>query len=163
MKKRKKQNIIFLSIAIILVGSIVGYNYSADQIKQKGFKFGNEIQQIQEEVKQSQTEFNSKITQWEEKDLTEMELAEYAIIHVEKLENTLSKYKNLISPKQFAPAVELFKLSTNAQLESDKEFVEWVKTGDKSHDIRSDSLLQESFEYEMMALQEFNAAKAGLR
>ncbi len=67
MKKRKKQNIIFLSIAIILVGSIVGYNYSADQIKQKGFKFGNEIQQIQEEVKQSQTEFNSKITQWEEK------------------------------------------------------------------------------------------------
>ncbi len=163
MKKRKKQNIIFLSIAIILVGSIVGYNYSADQIKQKGFKFGNEIQQIQEEVKQSQTEFNSKITQWEEKDLTEMELAEYAVIHVEKLENTLSKYNNLISPKQFAPAVELFKLSTNAQLESDKEFVEWVKTGDKSHDIRSDSLLQESFEYEMMALQEFNAAKAGLR
>ncbi|MDW7641077.1 MAG: hypothetical protein SCG72_01585, partial [Nitrosarchaeum sp.] len=144
-------------------GSIVGYNYSADQIKQKGFKFGNEIQQIQEEVKQSQTEFNSKITQWEEKDLTEMELAEYAVIHVEKLENTLSKYNNLISPKQFSPAVELFKLSTNAQLESDKEFVEWVKTGDKSHDIRSDSLLQESFEYEMMALQEFNAAKAGLR
>ncbi len=97
------------------------------------------------------------------KDLTEMELAEYAVIHVEKLENTLSKYNNLISPKQFAPAVELFKLSTNAQLESDKEFVEWVKTGDKSHDIRSDSLLQESFEYEMMALQEFNAAKTGLR
>ena len=163
MKKSKKQNIIIASIAIIIVGAIAGYNYSVDQTKQKGLKFGNELQQIQEDVKQLQVEFNSKITQLEEGDLTQQELSEYSKTHIEKLQNAILRYDDLIPPKQFASSVELFKLSTQAQLDSDKEFIEWIKTGDDSHNIRSDSSLQESFEYEMMALGEFNAAKSGLR
>ena len=163
MKKSKKQNIIIVSIAIIIIGAIASYNYSVDQTKQKGFKFGNELQQIQEKVKQIQTEFNSKITQWEEGDLSQQELEDYSKTHIEDLQNVILEYDNLIPPKQFAPSVELFKLSTQTQLESDKEFIEWVKTGEESHNIRSDSLLQESFEYEMTALGEFNAAKSGLR
>jgi len=163
LKKSKKQNIIIVAIAIIIIGAIAGYNYSVDQTKQKGLKFGNELQQIQEDVKQLQTEFNSKITQWEEGDLSQQELSEYSKNHIEKLQNVILKYDDLIPPKQFASSVELFKLSTQAQLDSDKEFIEWIKTSDDSHKIRSDSLLQESFEYEMMALGEFNAAKSGLR
>ena len=163
MKKSKKQNIIIASVAIIIIGAIAGYNYSVDQTKQKGLRFGNELQQIQEEVKQLQTEFNSKVIQWKEGDLSQQELSEYSKTHVEKLQNVISKYDDLIPPKQFAPSVELFKLSTQTQLDSDKEFIEWIKTNDTSHKIRSDSLIQESFEYEMTALGEFNAAKAGLR
>ena len=163
MKKSKKQNIIIASVAIIIIGAIAGYNYSVDQTKQKGLRFGNELQQIQEEIKQLQTEFNSKVIQWKEGDLSQQELSEYSKTHVEKLQNVISKYDGLIPPKQFAPSVELFKLSTQTQLDSDKEFIEWIKTNDESHKIRSDSLIQESFEYEMAALGEFNAAKAGLR
>ena len=163
MKKSKKQNIIIASIAIIIIGAIAGYNYSVDQTKQKGLRFGNELQQIQEEIKQLQTEFNSKVIQWKEGDLSQEELSEYSKTHVEKLQNAILKYDELIPPKQFAPSVELFKLSTQTQLDSDKEFIEWIKTNDDSHKIRSDSLIQESFEYEMAALGEFNAAKAGLR
>ena len=163
MKKSKKQNIIIASVAIIIIGAIAGYNYSVDQTKQKGLRFGNELQQIQEEIKQLQTEFNSKVIQWKEGDLSQEELSEYSKNHVEKLQNVILKYDDLIPPKQFAPSVELFKLSTQTQLDSDKEFIEWIKTNDDSHKIRSDSLIQESFEYEMAALGEFNAAKAGLR
>ena len=163
MKKSKKQNIIIASVAIIIIGAIAGYNYSVDQTKQKGFRFGNELQQIQEDVKQAQTEFNSKVIQWKEGDLSQQELTEYSKTHVEKLQNVISKYDDLIPPKQFAPSVELFKLSTQTQLDSDKDFIEWIKTNDTSHKIRSDSLIQESFEYEMTALGEFNAVKAGLR
>lgn len=163
MKKSKKQNIIIVAIAIIIIGVIAGYNYSVEQTKQKGLKFGNELQQIQEDVKQLQTEFNSKITQWEEEDLSQQELSEYSKNHIEKLQNVILKYDDLIPPKQFASSVELFKLSTQAQLDSDMEFIDWIKTSDDSHKIRSDSLIQESFEYEMMALGEFNAAKSGLR
>jgi len=163
LKKSKKQNVIIVSIAIIIVGGIAGYNYSVDQTKQKGLKFGNELQQIQEEVKQLQIEFNSKIIQWKEGDMSQQELSEYSKNHIEKLQNVISKYDDLIPPKQFAPSVELFELSTQTQLDSDKEFIEWIKTSDDSHKIRSDSLIQESFEYEMTALGEFNAAKVGLR
>jgi hypothetical protein len=163
LKKAKKQNIIIATIAVIIIGSIVGYNYSVDQTKQKGLKFGNELQQIQEEVKKSEIEFSSKVTQWKEGDLSQDELSEYSKTHVEKLQTLILKYYELIPPKSFAPSVELFKLSTQSQLDSDKEFMEWIKTKDDSHSIRSDSLLQESFEYEMLALGEFNAAKSGLR
>ena len=163
MKKSKKQNIIIASIAIIIICAIAGYNYSVDQTKQKGLRFGNELQQIQEEVKQLQTEFNSKAIQWKEGELSQQELSEYSKTHIEKLQNVILKYDDLIPPKQFAPSVELFKLSTQTQLDSDKEFIEWIKTNDDSHKIRSDSLIQESFEYEMTALGEFNAAKVGLR
>ncbi|MBI5859609.1 MAG: hypothetical protein HZB73_02625 [Nitrosarchaeum sp.] len=163
MKKSKKQNIVIVAIAIIIIGAIAGYNYSVDQTKQKGFKFGNELQKIQEEVKQLQVEFDSQVTQWKEGDLTQQELLEYSKTHIEKMQNVISEYDDLTPPKQFVPSVELFKLSTQTQLDSDKEFIEWVKTSDDSHSVRSDSLLQESFEYEMTALGEFNAAKAGLR
>ena len=95
--------------------------------------------------------------------MSQQGLSEYSKTHVEKLQNVILKYDGLIPPKQFAPSVELFKLSTQTQLDSDKEFIEWIKTNDTSHKIRSDSLIQESFEYEMTALVEFNAVKAGLR
>jgi len=163
LKKAKKQNIIIASIAIIIVGAIVGYNYSYDQTRQKGLKFGNDLQQIQEEVKQSQIQFDSKITQWKEGDLSLEELLDYSEIHLNDIQNMILKYDELNPPSQFAPSVELFKLSTQAQLDSDKEFIEWIKTKDESHSIRSDSLLQESFEYEMLALGEFNSVKAGLK
>ena len=148
---------------MIIIGAIVSYNYSAEQTRQKGFKFGNELQQIQENVKQAQIEFNSKITQWKEGDLTQQELMKFSEDHVKKLEEIITKYNDLTPPKQFASSVELFKLSTQSQLDSDKEFIEGIKTNDESHNIRSNSLLQEAFEYEMTALREFNAAKAGLK
>ena len=163
MKKAKKQNIIIASVAIIIVGAIVAYNYSYDQTRQKGLKFGNELQQIQEDVKQFQIQFDSKITQWKEGDLSLQGLLDYSETHVDEMQEAISKYDDLTPPAQFAPSVELFKISTQAQLDSDKEFIEWIKTKDESHSIRSDSLLQESFEYEMLALGEFNAAKAGLK
>ena len=163
MKKAKKQNIIIASIAIIIVGAIIAYNYSYDQTRQKGLKFGNELQQIQEDVKQFQIQFDSKITQWKEGDLSLQELLDYSETHVDEMQEAISKYDELTPPAQFIPSVELFKLSTQAQIDSDKEFIEWIKTKDESHSIRSDSLLQESFEYEMLALGEFNAAKAGLK
>lgn len=163
MKKTKKQNIVILSVAIVIVAAIVVYNYNAEQVRQKGFRFGNELQQIQEEVKQIEVEFNSKVTQWKEGDLEKQELIKFSDKHFEKINEIILKYDNLIPPKQFAPSVELFKISTETQLKSDQEFIEWVKTDDQTHSIRSDSLFQESFEYEMMALKEFNAAKAGLR
>ena len=66
MKKIKKYNIIIGIILVALIGAIIGYNYYISQINQKGLQFGNELQQIQDEVKQMQNDFYSKITQWEE-------------------------------------------------------------------------------------------------
>ena len=79
-----------------------------------------------------------------------------------KMEKLILRYDLLTPPDSFATSVELFKLSTHSQIESDKSLIEWVKTGDENAKIRSDDLFQESFEYEMAALTKFNGAKAGI-
>ena len=59
---------------IIIVVGIIAYNYSSEQTKQKGFQFGNELAQIQQEVTELQTKFYSEKIQWDEGDITKEEL-----------------------------------------------------------------------------------------
>lgn len=162
MKKRKKQNLILSIAAATVILVIIGYYYSLETTRQSGFNFGNQLQQIQDEVKESQNEFNSKVNQWKEGDLAKAKLLEYSDTHIDKLESIIEKYDSLKPPKAFETSVDLFKRSTKSQIESDRQFIEWVRTEDQQYKIRSDSLLQESFEYEMAALEIYNKAKAGL-
>lgn len=163
MKKNKKQNIALAAIAVAIIGAVIWYSYSAEQTRQKGFDFGNELSQIQEDVKRLQTDFNSKITQWDEGDLETQELLEHANSHFEELADVIEHYDHLNPPTQFSASVELFKLSTDSQLQSDMHYIEWIKAGQESDKIRSDSLLQASFDFEMLALGEFNKAKLGYK
>ena len=78
------------------------------------------------------------------------------------MEELESRYDALDPPEVFASSVELFKLSAQSQLESDKEVIRWIQSGDMDAKIRSDSLMEESFVYEMAALAKFNAVKAGI-
>lgn len=163
MKKKKKHNIIIVGIALVIVGSIIGYNYYIDQIKQKGLIFGNELEQIQDDVKKLQNNFYSKITEWEEGDITKEELLIELESHVEDFKEIMPRYDRLDPPEPYTSSVELFKLSSQTQLESDIQYIQWLKTGEEAYKTRSDLQLKESFDYEMAALSEFNAAKAGLK
>ena len=163
MKNKKVQNIIIFSVVGTIIAGIIIYNYSAEQTRQKGFVFGNDLEKIQNEVKDLQTEFYSKKTEWEEGTITQNELYKHYDYHVKRFEEIISKYDNLLPPESFKPAVELLKLSSETQLDSDKQFIEWVKTGDESFKIRSDSQFQQALEYEMSGLVEYYSAKTGVK
>ena len=163
MKKNKKQNITIAAIAIIIVGAIIGYNLSVEQTKQKGFIFGTELEQIQEDVKELQTKFYSEKTKWEEGDISKENLIKYYDEHLKNFKEIISRYDTLEPPEIFKSSVELLKLSSERQLESDAEYIEWIKTGDSAAKIRSDAQLQESLEYEMQGLVEFYSAKTGIK
>ena len=64
------------------------------------------------------------------------------------LKKIISRYDNLTPPELFKSSVELFKISSETQLESDVEFIKWITTGDESAKIRSDTQIQEAYEYE---------------
>ena len=149
-------------MAVAIIGSLAGYNYSAEQTRQVGFTFGNEIFKIQEKMEEYQIEFNSKITQWEEGDISKQELIQYAQFHFDRMEELIAQYDLLIPPESFETSVEIFKISAESQLESDIEYTQWIQTDDESHKIRSDALIQEAFEYETAALGEYNRAKLGI-
>ena len=80
MKKKKIQNIIIVGIAVLIIGTIVAYNFSIEQTKQKGLQFGKELEQIQEDVKELQTKFYSEKLKWEEGDITKDDLSEFTSI-----------------------------------------------------------------------------------
>ncbi len=163
MKKKKIQNIIIVSVAILIIGSIIAYNYSVEQTKQKGLQFGIELNQIQEDVKQLQIKFYSEKNRWEEGDISKEKLSEFYEKHLIKFKETISRYDELTPPELFKSSVELLKLSSESRLKSDAEFIEWIKTGDESAKIRSDTQIQEALEYEMLGLVEFYSAKTGIK
>ena len=149
-------------VAVIIAG-IVSYNYSAEQTRQKGFIFGNDLDKIQTEVKDLQTAFYSKQKQWEEGTITQDELFQYYEKHVKEFEEIISKYDKLVTPESFQSAVNLLKLSSQTQLDSDIQYIEWMKTGDESFKVRSDSQYQQALEYEMTGLVEYYSAKTGIQ
>ncbi|MCH7967804.1 MAG: hypothetical protein IH841_00900 [Thaumarchaeota archaeon] len=162
MKKKQKQNIVLAVIALVIIVGIIAYNYYIDQIKIKGFNFGNKILQIQNDLKKMQDDYESKIIQWTEGDLSKEELLEYSQIYISGLEGLITRYDKLTPPVPFIASVELFKLSTETQLESYGEYIKWIETQDSSFKIRSNLLLQESFEYELAALAKFKNAQLGM-
>ena len=163
MKKKKIQNIIIASVAILIIGSIAAYSYSVEQAKQKGLQFGIGLEQIQEEVQELQIKFYSEKTRWNEGDISKEELLEYYEKHLKKFKEIISRYDELSPPELFKSSVELLKISSETQLRSDSQLIEWIKTGDESAKIRSDTQFQEALEYEMQGLVEFYSAKTGVK
>ncbi len=165
MKKKpttsKKGTYVIIVVGTIIIGLVVAVNYYLDQAKISGERFGNNLQQIQEDLKSQVSDYESKIRMWQEGDLTKQEILQISENHLMELENILSRYDALLPPQAFAPSLKLFKLSTQAQLESDRLLKEWIETGDHSTKIRSDEILQQSFEYETSALVSYNMAKKG--
>ena len=163
MKKKKIQNIIILSVAIVIISSIIAYNYSTDITKQKGLQFGNELSQIENELSDIQGQFYSEKTKWNEGDVSKEELIEFYKNHVNDFREIILKYDELSPPKLFESSVALLKISAETQLESDLQFIQWIKTGDESAKIRSDALIQEAYEYQNLGLVEFQTAKVGIK
>ena len=145
MKKKKIQNIILLSIAIVIIGSIIAYNYSADITKQKGLQFGNELNQIESKLSDLQGKFYSEKTKWVEEDISKIELLEFYKIHVEDFREIIAMYDELTPPELFESSVALLKISAETQLDSDLQFIKWIETGDEAAKIRSDALIQEAY------------------
>ena len=72
------------------------------------------------------------------------------------MERSIVRYDNLQTPQSFIPAVKLFKLSAETQFEADKYVMEWIRTGDETAQVRSESFYYQSLQYEQAALFEFN-------
>jgi hypothetical protein len=144
---------------IIIIAISVFFVYSSDQAKNRGRIFGDQLQVIQDELKQTQDEFYSKKSLFDEGSFTREEFTHIGQEHIKKMNQILAKYDTLLPPDSFVKAVTLFKTSTEKQIESDQHLIEWIMTNDTSQKVRSDELLQESFENEMAGLVSFNQAK----
>ncbi len=145
-----------ITVGVIIIGMSIFFVYSSDQAKERGKAFGKALEFIQEDLRKLTHSFDSKVSMFKNGDINKEEFLEFAEKHEHEMEKTILRYDNLQIPQPFVSAVELFKLSAETQLQSDKYMTEWVRTGDDTAHIRSDQLLHQSFEQEQAALYEFN-------
>ena len=156
--KRRLQ--ISIVIGAIIVVIVIAISYNFDKAELKGQKFGDDLALIQSDLKNETQKFDYQLSLYEKNQLSRSDMLNITDKHIEKMQNFLIKYDNLNPPEPFVPSLQLFRLSTQTQLESDQLLREWVQTGDNVTRIKSDNLLQQSFQYEMNALQSFNSAKS---
>ena len=156
--KKRLQIAIVTGAAIII--AVIALSYNFDQAGLKGQKFGNDLALIQSDLKNDTQSFDYELSLYEKQEISKSEMLNITDSHIEKMQNFLARYDSLSPPDPFVPSLQLFRLSTETQLESDKLLREWVQTGDNSTRTKSDDLLQQSFQYEMNALQSFNNAKS---
>ena len=165
MRKPKKNKglgrLASIGILVILIGIAIYYFYSADQGQIRGLQFGNELKAIQDGLELEQSEYYSNVSMWQEGSISKEEILQISEVHIVRMNEIVTKYADLQIPDTFSGAVKLYKLSTESQLESDIHLINWIEFGDESEKIRSDELLQQSFEYELAALTSFNDAKKG--
>ena len=161
MKSHMKGSVIVLAV-VVSAASILGWSqYNSDQVRQAGFVFGNELQQIQDDLKSLQDKFVTSVALWEEGEISRDDLLLQLREHINEFNIILSRYDDLVPPAEFESAVELFRLSSLAQMESDVNYIRWIETGDESAKLRSDLQIQEAFQLELSALAEYNKAKGG--
>lgn len=155
----KKIILVSIGIGVLVIALAVFFTYSSDQEKIKGFNFGNSLKDIQDDLKQTQNEFYSKKVKLDEDSITREEFLKYADTHIQNIQNILKRYDELSPPQSFVPSLKLFKSSTQKQLESDQFLIDWIRTNDTSNKVRSDQLLQESYDIEIDAISSFNDRK----
>ena len=156
--KKKKRTLTYaaISVGVIIIGMSIFFVYSSEQAKMRGQAFGKAIEFVQEDIRKQTHMFDSKISMFKQGNINKDELLEFAEKHENEMEKIILRYDNLQTPKLFIPSVKLFKLSAETQLDSERYTIEWIKTGDDAAYIRSDSLWQQSLQYEQAALLEFN-------
>jgi hypothetical protein len=151
---------ISIAIGVAIVGIVIFVNYYLDQTKLSGQRFGDQLAQIQLDLKNETQNFDMYLTQYKNGQISKDQMLKITDDHISAVQNILPRYEELKAPELFAPSLQLFKLSTETQIKSDKTLREWVVTGDNATSAKSDQLLQQSFQYEMNALQSYDNAKS---
>ena len=144
-----------ITVGVIIVALSIFFVYSSDQAKERGKAFGKAVEFVQDDLRKLTHSFDSKVSMFKKEVISKGEFLEFADKHEREMEKIILRYDNLQIPQPFVSAIELFKLSAETQLESDKHMIEWVRTGDDTAHVRSDQLLHQSFQYEQAALYEF--------
>lgn len=157
--KRRLQ--IAIAAGVVIIAVVIGVSYNLDQANLKGQKFGNDLAIIQSDLKNETALFDSQLTMYEKGQMSRSAMLNLTDGHIARMQDILARYDSLSPPEPFVSSLQLFRMSTQTQIESDKVLRDWVITGDNATRAKSDQLLQESFQYELNALQSFNNAKSG--
>ncbi len=152
---------IAIGAGVAIVAIVILVNYYLDQTTLSGQRFGDQLAQIQSDLKNETQSFDQHLTQYKNGQISKDQMLKITDDHILAVKNILPRYQDLKAPELFKPSLQLFELSTETQIQSDQTLRGWIVSGDNSTRAKSDQQLQQSFQYEMNALQSYETAKTG--
>ncbi|MDE1769035.1 MAG: hypothetical protein KGI28_00595 [Thaumarchaeota archaeon] len=166
MRKKKEPNPkrtmqIAIAGGVITIVLVIIVNYYLDQTTLSGQRFGDQLAQIQQDLKNETLTFDAHLTQYKAGQIPKDQMLKITDDHIKTVQSFLPRYDSLKAPDLFNPSLQLFRLSTETQIQSDNALREWIVTGNNATMEKSDQLLQQSFQYEMNALNSYEKAKSG--
>ncbi|MGI0017285.1 MAG: hypothetical protein ACREA1_01100 [Nitrosotalea sp.] len=164
-RKKAPSKIPLMPIAIgsgvVIVAIVILVNYYLDQTTLSGQRFGDQLAQIQSDLKNETQIFDQNLTEYQKGQISKDQMLKITDDHILAVKNILPRYQDLKAPELFKPSLQLFELSTETQIQSDQTLRDWITTGDNATRAKSGQQLQQSFQYEMNALQSYESAKTG--
>ena len=167
MRKKKEappKRTLHIAIAggVITIALVILVNYYLDQTKLSGQRFGDQLAQIQQDLKNVTLSFDAQKTQYDSGHIPKEQMLKITDNYINALQSFLPRYDQLKAPDLFVPSLQLFRLSTETEIQSANVLKESIVTGDNATKKKSDQLLQQSFQYEMNALNSYEKAKSGV-
>ena len=157
MMNSKPVKILFIVCIIIIVCGYVLYINNNELNIEKCITLYNELEFLQNELNIIQSEFEKKIEEFKNNSMSKEKIASYSNEYNKNLKILSNKYDSLETPVNLLNSINLFKLSIDAQQKSNNLMIKWMYGNNQNNLIRSDYLLQNSFEYESGALSLYNS------
>jgi hypothetical protein len=124
-------------------------------------EFEDNLAQIQSGLANGTQNLDMYLIQYKDGKISKEQMLNMTDRHISVMQSILPQYNRLNPPELFKQSLQLFRLSTQMEIASDKALREWVVTGDNATYAKSDQLLQQSFQDETNALQSYNDALNG--
>ena len=165
MRKKKEPNPklrmqIAIGLGVTVISIVVLVDYYLDQTQISGQRFGDQLAQIQLDLKNETLSFDAQETQYSNGHLPKNQMLKITDDHIKVLQSFLPRYDKLKTPDLFVPSLQLFRLSTETEIERTNVLREWIVTGDNATKEKSDELFQQAYQYEMSALQSYESTKS---
>ena len=115
VRKKKEPNPktrmrIAIGLGIVVIAIVILVNYYLDQTQISGQRFGDQLAQIQLDLKNETQNLDSHLTQYKAGQISKEQMLNITDIHLIAMQNILPRYDQLKAPELFAPSLELFKI-----------------------------------------------------
>src|SRR5579863_5365666 len=101
-----------VAIGVIIIAIVIVVNYYLDQTQLSGQRFGDQLAQIQLDLKNETLSFDAHLTEYKNGQISKNMMLNITDTHIVTVQNILPRYEQLKVPELFVPSLELFKLST---------------------------------------------------
>src|SRR5437660_12179221 len=100
---------------VIIITLVLAFNNNLDQVKISGQRFGDNLAQIQNDLRDETTNYDAKIVQYQKGNITKNEILQISDRDIVLLNDILSKYNTLKLAYSFLPSLFLFIVSAKLQ------------------------------------------------